>query len=293
MNKPSSIAPPSYLLNKKKIVDKYIEKYIPDADEHPQSLNTAIRYSILAGGKRLRPILAIAAYETCGGNNEVIFPAAAALEFIHTYSLIHDDLPCMDNDDLRRGQPTLHKKYGEAVALLAGDALHDMAFHLMAETNNPKAVLELAEAIGTRGMLGGQIADMEAEGKTLTLEEITFIHTHKTGKLIRGAARIGATLAEATPDQLEGVSTYGEKIGLAFQIIDDILDIEGKTELLGKPIGSDLKNFKATFPGVVGIENARETAATLIDEAVEIIEDTVLHPEHFIQIARFIGGRQN
>jgi geranylgeranyl diphosphate synthase type II len=241
----------------------------------------------------LRPVLALAAFEACGGEGEIIFPAAAALEFIHCYSLIHDDLPCMDDDDLRRGQPTVHKKFSEAVALLAGDALHDLAFELMAKTGRPEAIRELAEAIGTRGMLAGQMADMEAEGRTLTLDEISYIHTHKTGKLIRGALRIGALLADAEQAQFDAISRFGEKIGLAFQIMDDILDVEGDPEMLGKPVGSDSKNAKATYPGVVGMEKARTAVRGLIDEAIEIISRAVPVTYNFIEIARFIGGRQN
>lgn len=293
MSKLAGMAPPAYLVEQGRVIERYIDEYLPDNDQYPQVLHQAIRYSVLAGGKRLRPVLAMAAYEACGGEEDIIYPAAVALECIHCYSLIHDDLPCMDDDDLRRGQPTVHKKFSEAVALLAGDALHDLAFELMAKTGRPEAIRELAEAIGTRGMLAGQMADMEAEGRTLTLDEISFIHTHKTGKLIRGALRIGALLAEAGRDQFEAVSQFGEKIGLAFQIMDDILDIEGDPKTLGKPVGSDTKNSKATYPGVIGLDKAHAAVRRLIDEAIEIISDAVPDPYNFIDIARFIGGRQN
>jgi len=281
------------IVRKKEIIEEQIERYLPKDSIYPQTLHAAIRYSVMAGGKRLRPVLAMVAYETCGGHDEVIYPAAAALEFVHTYSLIHDDLPCMDDDDLRRGRPTLHRKYGEAVALLAGDALHDMAFRLMAQTGSAAAVSELAEAIGTKGMLAGQVADMEAEGRKINLDEITFIHTHKTGKLIRGSVRIGALLAGASPALMESISHYGEKIGLAFQIIDDILDIEGDQEVLGKPIGSDSRNLKATFPGVVGMDESRRVANDLIEEAVEICRTEIPNAQSFTEIAQFIGSRQN
>jgi geranylgeranyl diphosphate synthase type II len=293
VSKKTAMAPPAYMIEKRRIVDRYIDQYIPSTDRYPQALHEAIHYSVKAGGKRLRPILALASYEACGGSNEIIFPAAVAVELIHTYSLIHDDLPCMDDDDLRRGQPTLHKKFNEAVALLAGDALHDLAFELMARTQNPAAIRELAEAIGTSGMLAGQMADMEAEGRQLSEEEIRFIHTRKTGKLIRGTVRIGAILAEASSEDVEAISRYGEKVGLAFQIIDDILDIEGDPEVLGKPIGSDSKNQKATYPGVVGLEKSHLAAEILIDEAIEIISRAISKPEIFVEIAQFIGGRQN
>jgi geranylgeranyl diphosphate synthase type II len=284
---------PQYMVDKKVLIDEYLEKVIPAADQYPQALHEAIRYSVLAGGKRLRPILALASYEACGGTADSIYPAAAALELIHTYSLIHDDLPCMDDDDFRRGRPTLHKKFNEAVALLAGDALHDLAFELMATAGNQMAITELAEAIGTRGMLAGQMADMEAEGRELTEDEIRFVHIHKTGKLIRGAVRIGAILAGAGPDYLEAITLYGEKVGLAFQIIDDILDIEGDPEMLGKPVGSDTKNMKATYPGVIGLEESRVAATKLIDEAIEIVSRVVSPSDNFVHIARFIGGRQS
>jgi len=247
----------------------------------------------MAPGKRLRPILTVAAYESCGGSGDEVFHAGAAIECIHTYSLIHDDLPCMDDDDLRRGQPTLHRRYGEAIALLAGDALHDLAFRLMAQTGSPQAVLELAEAIGTSGMLAGQMADMDGEDRQLSLDEVTFIHEHKTGKLIRGSVRIGAILAQAPAHLMDAITIYGEKIGLAFQIIDDILDIEGETATLGKPVGSDSKNHKATYPAVIGLEKSRTVAADLIDEAIKVIEKAVSYPSPFIQIARYIGGRQH
>jgi len=293
MSKPVGMAPPTYLLEKSKIIEECIRKYLPPEDQYPEVLHRAIRYSVLAGGKRLRPTLALAAFEGCGGDGDIIHPAAVALEFIHCYSLIHDDLPCMDDDDIRRGQPTVHKKFGEAVALLAGDALHDLAFGLMAETGRPEIIRELTEAIGTRGMLAGQMADMEAEGKQITPDEISYIHTHKTGRLIRASVRIGAILADADRDCLSAITRYGEKIGLAFQIMDDILDIEGDPEMLGKPVGSDSKNLKATYPGVVGMDKARKTLSGLIDEAIEIISAAVPQTDNFIQIARFIGGRQN
>lgn len=283
---------PAYMVEKREVIETYLLHYMPDVTVYPQVLHEAIRYSVTAGGKRLRPILALAAYEACGGREDVIYKAAVALELIHTYSLIHDDLPCMDDDDLRRGKPTLHKKFGEAIALLAGDALHDFAFRLTAETGNTAVVLELAEAIGTNGMLAGQMADMDAEGRDLTLDEVTFIHVHKTGKLIRGAVRIGAILAGADDRRLHAITVYGEKIGHAFQIIDDILDIEGDTEVLGKPVGSDSKNKKATYPAIIGLEKSKKIAMELIDEAVEIIDSSVSPSDTFAEIARFIGGRQ-
>ncbi len=293
MNKTGSKEFPACLVEKRELVEKHLGACLPGVDEYPETLHAAIRYSVMAGGKRLRPLLAIAAFEACGGTGEAIYPAAAALELVHTYSLIHDDLPCMDDDAMRRGRPTLHRKYGEAVALLAGDALHDLAFRLMARTGSTQAVLELAEAIGSGGMLAGQMADMEAEGTPVTEDEVTFIHVHKTGKLIRGSVRVGAVLAGADADTLEAISQYGERIGLAFQIVDDILDVEGDARTLGKSVGSDTRNLKATFPRVIGLQKSKEKANQLIEEAVEIIASAVTRPDCFVELARFIGGRQN
>jgi len=284
-----------YLEKVRLMADGLLEKYLPAESDDPQLLHTAMRYSVMAGGKRLRPILAYTAYEYCGGSLDgddlPIHRAMTALEMVHTYSLIHDDLPCMDDDDLRRGMPTCHKKYGEAVAVLAGDALHDIAFELMASTGLPEAVTELARAIGTAGMLGGQMADIEAEKREVSRDEIIHIHTRKTGALIRCSVRVGAILAGATQQQLDRLTIYGEKVGLAFQIIDDILDIEGDQELLGKKVGSDSKKNKATYPGAVGIEKARQDAQELIAGAVAVFDeydDNVLK-----RIADFVGQRKN
>ncbi len=290
----STIDGQRYLVETRQLVDRLLDRYLPSPATDPRTLHEAMRYSVMAGGKRLRPCLALAAYEFCDGRPErapdTVHRAMAALEMVHTYSLIHDDLPCMDDDDLRRGMPTCHKKFGEAVAVLAGDALHVLAFQLVAETGSNRAVLELADAIGTSGMLGGQIADVEAEGKVVTPEEITRIHQRKTGALIRGAVRIGAILAEAPEDILQTLTTYGEKIGLAFQIIDDILDIEGDQTVLGKQVGSDTRNQKATYPGVVGLEEARKDVNRLIDEALSLFKDSEDHVLKYC--ARFIGQRE-
>lgn len=284
----------TYLKNKRDEVDRLLDKYLPPIEKYPNRLHEAMRYSVLAGGKRIRPILAITAYKACGGNDpEIINPAACALEIVHTYSLIHDDLPCMDDDDLRRGRPTLHKKFDEATAVLAGDALHVLSFKLMAMAGSIKVINELAEAIGTGGMLGGQMADVEAEGKEIDLEQIRFIHIRKTGALLRGSVRIGAILAGCGDDELARITEYGEKIGLAFQIIDDVLDIEGEQEKLGKQVGSDCKNQKATYPAVVGIDKARAEARRLLSEAIEISGRLEGNGEYFAVIAKFIGQRDS
>lgn len=283
----------AYIEEKRRLVDLLLDSYLPSEDIYPNALHKAMRYSVLAGGKRLRPVLSMTTYESFGGVDEdIINPAACALEFIHTYSLIHDDLPCMDDDDLRRGMPTLHKKFDEATAVLAGDALHDLAFSLVAQAGSAVAVKELADAIGTFGMLGGQMADVEAEGMSVNLEQVRFIHSHKTGALIKAAVRIGAILAGVDGEELRRLSQYGEKIGLAFQIIDDILDIEGDQKRLGKKVGSDCRNNKATYPGTAGMEQAHIDADRLIDEAITISERFCLKNNHFRSIARYIGQRE-
>lgn len=291
----AAIAGRAYLQRNRELVDRLLDEYAPSAMEEPRSLHEAMRYSLMAGGKRIRPILCLAAYEYCAGETadppESVKKAMAALEMVHTYSLIHDDLPCMDDDDLRRGIPTCHKKFGEALAVLAGDALHVVAFELMAQTGSVEAVLELATAVGTTGMLGGQVADIEAEERQVTKAEVVNIHTRKTGALIRGSVRIGAVLAHASERELSRLTEYGEKIGLAFQIIDDILDIEGDQKILGKKVGSDCKNQKATYPGAVGLDQARSDAAKLVDESLSLFPQSQDNVLKFL--ARFIGQREN
>ena len=294
MNQTDLIEIQEFLTTKSALVEKLLDEFIPPATQTSTSLHEAMRYSVMAGGKRIRPILALAAYEHCDAvitpSNRSIEFAMAALEMIHTYSLIHDDLPCMDDDDLRRGQPTCHKKFGEAVAVLAGDALHDIAFSLLARTGSTEVVEELANAIGTSGMIGGQIADVEAEGRDVTKEEITQIHNWKTGSLIKSSVRIGAMLAGVDKNTMLALSQYGQRIGLAFQIIDDILDIEGSQELLGKKVGSDCLKQKATYPGVVGLKQARNDADRLIDEAINYLNS--FGDNMLMHIALYIGQRE-
>lgn len=284
-----------YITSVQQLTEALLDRYLPSVEADPQSLHTAMRYSVMAGGKRLRPILCYAAYEACGGELEgrdlPIHQAMAAIEMVHTYSLIHDDLPCMDDDDLRRGIPTCHKKFGEAVAVLAGDALHDVAFDLMARTGSTDAVRELAAAIGTSGMLGGQIADIEAEGRQVSADEIQSIHRRKTAALLRSSVRLGAMLAGTSNERLDHLSRFGERLGLAFQITDDILDIEGDPSLLGKTVGSDFKKLKATYPGVVGMEQARNDARRLITEAIDSLDDFA--DSWLAQLARYIGQRNS
>lgn len=273
--------------------DKLLLDYLPSTDSKPSLLHEAMRYSVMAGGKRLRPILALCACEFVGGRvsggDPAVHRAMAALEMIHTYSLIHDDLPCMDDDDLRRGQPTCHKKYGEAVAVLAGDALHVLAFDLMAGTESIEAVRLMAHAVGTEGMIGGQMADMAAEGRQVSKSEVENIHRRKTAVLIQCSVLIGAVLAGVDESMRERLSVYGENIGLAFQIVDDILDIEGDQDLLGKQVGSDTRNRKATYPAVVGSDQARADVEHLIEGAVTALGDDP-HGK-LTYIARYIRDR--
>ena len=284
-----------FLESSRKLADRLLDEYVPSSEVEPKSLHSAMRYSVMAGGKRIRPALALSAWEYCQGDPTraaaTIHPAMASLELIHTYSLIHDDLPCMDDDDLRRGIPTCHKKFGEALAVLAGDALHVISFQLMAQTGCLEAVTELAQAVGTSGMLGGQVADIEAEGRETNCDEVIGIHRRKTGALILSSVRIGAMLAGAPPEKLARLSSYGQNVGLAFQIIDDILDIEGDQKTLGKKVGADSKKLKATFPGAVGLKKAREEAGRLIDNALAVFDE--VEENSLKDIARFIGQREN
>lgn len=284
----------AYLSQRRQQVDHYLDDHLPPVFQPPTLLHEAIRYSSLAPAKRIRPIMALTVFEALGGVDvEFAMGPACALELVHTYSLIHDDLPCMDNDDLRRGLPTLHKKYSESVAVLAGDALHDLAFAWTAESGRTRLVIELAEAIGSYGMIGGQMADMEAEGKAVTEEDIKFIHRQKTAALIRCSVRFGAILAEASDDDLSAISRYGSRLGLAFQIVDDILDIEGDQRKLGKEVGSDEKNLKATYPAAVGLEKSHQAADQLIAEAISALDEVTFPTERLIAIAQYISHRES
>ena len=267
-----------YLEERRLLIDEALGRYLPEASDHPKEIHRAIRYSVFAGGKRLRPILVLAAAQIAGGQIEQALPAAAAIELIHTYSLIHDDLPAMDDDDFRRGRPTCHKVYGEAMAILAGDALLTQAFILLSGEPplvqvDAKARLmvihEIAQAAGGKGMVGGQVVDILQEDREVDLPTLLYLHTHKTGSLIRACLRVGGILASAGPEQMEALTRYGERIGLAFQIVDDILDLEGSLEALGKRAGSDLRKKKATFPALLGIEESRQRAHRLVEEAKE------------------------
>jgi len=262
-----------YLESAGKLTEKYLKKYIPSKKESPSTLHSAMRYALLTGGKRLRPALAQAAYEFFGGKpSESIYLAMCALEMLHTFSLIHDDLPCMDDDDFRRGKPTTHKVYGDATAVLTGDALCIFAFELIARTGNITVVKELARSLGTKGMIGGQIVDIESEGKSVDLATVDYIHYHKTAALIEASLVIGGVLANAKKEDLECIREFGKGIGLVFQIVDDILDIESSTEELGKDAGSDIKNGKATYPAVLGLKISKRKAMELYNKSLKCLK---------------------
>jgi geranylgeranyl diphosphate synthase type II len=260
-------------------VDAELERLLPPAEEFPPSIHKAMRYSVLAGGKRLRPILCLEAGGLFESERQGLFRLGSALELIHTYSLIHDDLPALDNDDLRRGKPTSHVMFGEATAILAGDALLTLAFEVIAEPQARPAdcalrvIHELAHAIGTRGgMVGGQVIDLETNDCAADAATLEYIHSAKTGAFIRTAVRSGAIHAEANEDDLARVTLYGEKIGLAFQIADDLLDVLGSQAELGKTIGKDEQQHKATYPALHGIEASRRIASRLIEQACAALE---------------------
>lgn len=292
----------SYLSKRKSMVDKTLDRLVPPAKTFPPSVHEAMRYSLFAGGKRVRPILAIASAEALGAKIAGLLPIASAIELIHTYSLIHDDLPAMDDDDLRRGRPTCHKVYGEAVAILAGDGLLTMAFEVLSDPRHSKSVpskrmlsiiKEIAFASGVFGIIGGQVVDIESEGRDIDFPTLEYIHTHKTGALIRGSVRVGAIYAGASEKRLSALTRYGEFVGLAFQIADDILDITGKEDVLGKDIGSDIEKGKKTYPSMLGLEESRRRAEEVVDKAIASLAAFDRKADPLREIARYIINRVN
>jgi geranylgeranyl diphosphate synthase type II len=298
-----------YLQDKKEIVDAALEKYFSNRPssagemEFPNSLHKAIRHSLFNGGKRIRPILSIASFEAVGGKGDGILPFACALEMIHTYSLIHDDLPAIDNDDYRRGKPACHKVFGEAIGILAGDALLTEAFKLVTNRQLYEGLFrdewlildvinEVAQAAGILGMVGGQVVDIESEGKEIDFPTLQYIHTHKTGALILASVRVGLKLGSANEETLKAFTRYGERIGLAFQIADDILNVEGKAVLLGKKTGSDLSKGKATYPSLLGLEESRRRAKELVKLAIEALGPFGPEADPLREIACFIIARE-
>jgi geranylgeranyl diphosphate synthase type II len=281
-----------------RLVNDGLNRYTPAASVHPASLHEAIRYSLFAGGKRIRPLLCIASAAAVGGSAEDVLPTACALEMIHTFSLIHDDLPAIDNDDIRRGLPTSHKKFGEAIAVLAGDALHTLAFttivvHQQAARAETvvNVVRSLALASGTLGMVGGQVDDIACEGKSISADTLRSIHERKTGALLNAAIETGAILSEASDSELAALRSYSDQIGLAFQIVDDILDVTGDDATLGKPSGSDIKNDKATYPKLFGLDESNRLAHSAADSAVAALSSLGPNAEPLRCFARFIVSR--
>lgn len=290
----------AYLHSRSILVEQALDRWLPGANLLPHSLHQAMRYSVCAGGKRLRPILMIAASEAVGGTAGKVMHAACAMEMIHTYSLIHDDLPAMDDDDFRRGRPTNHKVYGEAIAILAGDALLTEAFRLLADAeanqqHAPATVLRVIELIarygGSQGMVGGQVVDMESEGHEVDFPTLEYIHTHKTGALILASVQAGALLGGADDKQFAALSRFGGAAGLAFQIADDILDIVGNLAETGKNIGSDQARGKVTYPALLGLGEARQRASELCDLAVEALSPLGAAAVPLQFLARYIVER--
>src|SRR5262245_32889710 len=263
----------TYLVSRQKKIDRALNRYLPKANTKPATLHKAMRYSLFAGGKRLRPILCLAAAEACLGKMDNALPLACALECIHTYSLVHDDLPSMDNDDFRRGRPTCHKVFGEGIAVLAGDALLTIAFEIVSSSkptpryDTAMLLREIAVAAGSQKLIAGQVADLEAEGKNVKRLELQFIHENKTAAILRSSVRLGAMSANANAKKLAAITRFGQRLGLAFQIIDDILDVTQTSEILGKSAGKDVAAKKATYPAVIGLEESRIEARRLTREA--------------------------
>src|SRR3982751_3912935 len=268
----------AYLENVTKTVDKGLDKLLPSATTKPATIHKAMHYSLFAGGKRMRPALCLAAAAACGGTESAAVPLACAVECIHTYSLVHDDLPAMDNDDYRRGKLTNHKVYGEGIAVLAGDALLTQAFEIAAQCkgwprySHQQIILELAKASGSLQLIAGQVADLEGEGKTLSAAELKYIHERKTSALLCCSARLGGMSANCSAAQLAALTDFGYHVGLAFQIIDDILDVTQSSEQLGKTAGKDTQARKATYPAIVGLEKSRKIAKQLTDRAFDSLK---------------------
>ena len=281
----------NYLEERARATDAALERYLARWDGVPAGLVEAVRYSLFAGGKRLRPALALGAAEVVCGEQAPALPAACALEMIHTYSLIHDDLPCMDDDDIRRGKPTLHRAYDEATAVLAGDGLQAMAFDILVETGNTAVVREIARAAGVVGMVGGQYIDLQSEGQDHGLEDVQAMHRMKTGALFRVSARSGAMLAGADEAQLKALTAYGEHAGLAFQIADDILDVIGDDDEMGKRSGMDRARRKLTYPKLVGLEEAKRLARETAGKAVSAVSFFGPEADGLRDLARFVVER--
>ena len=289
-----------YLETMRVDVDKELDRLLPVADHFPPSIHQAMRYSVFAGGKRLRPILCLEAGRLLGGDEGALLRLGSALELIHTYSLIHDDLPALDNDNLRRGKPTSHRAFGESTAILAGDALLTLAFEVLSSPGPPpetcklRVIHELAHAIGTeRGMIGGQVIDLQMAGQKVDNCTLEYIHSAKTGAFIRAAVRSGALYTQGGEEDLARLTTYGEKVGLAFQIVDDLLDVLGTQESLGKTVGKDDQQHKATYPTIHGIEASQRVACQLVEEACEVLKPYGDRAHTLQGIAQYLVVRKN
>jgi len=303
----------NYLAETRKLVDQTLEKLLPAESETPATIHRAMRHSMFAGGKRLRPVLVLASGECLGGGRDTLLHLGAAIEMMHTYSLIHDDLPALDNDDLRRGVPTCHKVFGDAIAILAGDALMTRCYQVLTElpdalmtrcyqvlTELPgvtdsvriRIIGELAYATGTvRGMIGGQVADIESEGKPVDALTLEYIHHSKTGALLSACVRAGALAAGSGDAELETMTRFGNKLGLVFQIVDDILDVTASSETLGKTTGKDEKAKKATYPALYGVDVSRQKARDLVDGALSDIKGFGVEAEILRELARYFINR--
>lgn len=291
-----------YLDQQRQRVDRFLEQSLPASLRDPEKLYESMRYSLLGGGKRIRPILTIAAAQALGYDNDAMLPFAASLEFVHTYSLIHDDLPAMDDDDYRRGRLTNHKVFGDGMAILAGDALLTMAFELCSQNEGDNCltvaqqltiVRELAFGSGHQGMVGGQVMDIQAENQEVELAHLQKIHSHKTGQLIRAAVRIGGIIGGSSSAQLDSLTHYAEDIGLAFQIADDVLNMVGTREELGKDAGTDEKRGKKTYPSFFGIDGARQLGNECVERAVKRLESFDHQADPLRHMATYIMSRRN
>jgi len=284
-----------YLADQKQLVEDELDRLLPQPTGHEQSVCEAMRYGVFTGGKRIRPILLLATNEMCGGSAADALPGACALEMIHAYSLIHDDLPAIDNGQLRRGEPTVHKKFGEPIAILAGDALLTIAFEVLSrcpEQLVAKLVYELAHACGTMGMIGGQVADIEWTGKEMQFPTLEYIHSHKTGALIAAAVRMGGIVAGANETAMKNLTGYGRCLGLAFQIADDIIDVESTSAVSGKDSGADAILGKVTYPGFFGVAESRRRCLGLIKQAKTHLDDFAPRAGTLLAIADLVGNRK-
>ena len=290
---------PVYMKRQAGIVNRALGNYLPPVHTRPATIHRAMRYSLFAKGKRIRPILTLAAAEACGGRSVDALPLACVVECIHTYSLVHDDLPAMDNDDFRRGRPTIHKVYGEGIAILAGDALLTQSFEIAAQAKgwprypHARIIREISETAGSLKLIAGQVADLEGEGKKLSVAQLRYIHERKTSALLACSARLGGMSADCTPRQLKALTDFGYNVGLAFQVIDDILDVTQTTEKLGKTAGKDQAVAKATYPSIVGLEKSRKIADQLTNKAFAALKIFKNRAKILESLAEYLLKRSN